>query len=70
MEVRYQLRYSPVNRIIWSRRIATAYRLQLPVRTNQPRRADLTACDLRSQHLAEILTLLLLHPTPSTASAK
>jgi len=45
MEVRYQLRYSPVNRIIWSRWTATAYRLHLPVRTSQPRRANL-ACGM------------------------
>ena len=36
MEVRYQLRYSPANRITWCRRTGTAYRLQLPVRTHQP----------------------------------
>jgi hypothetical protein len=45
MEVRYQLRYSPVNRILWSRWTATAYRLQLAVRTNQPHRTDL-ACEM------------------------
>ena len=35
MEVRYQLRYSPVNRIIWSLRTAIAYRLRLLVRTKR-----------------------------------
>ncbi len=35
MEVRYQLRYSPVNRIIWSRWTGTAYRLHPPTRTNR-----------------------------------